>query len=308
LAAVERDADKKPGQAGGNTPHVSGDWAMEDWLEGGAVLEVDILLEGFAQKRSARCGDAQTLPEQNAFKPLLQGKIGPKADAAGLLPRPVSVLWTNNIVVRERWEGNFCYQRWLGRGWRHTFKVCFILPDPVKRALYGLLWGWGAIRTLRHFPAGRVSGWLSMRLGAGVRDVGAMLALKAHTELLERDDTAVVRIAMSVWLRPVELHGRGIGASPLPPGLTTLFVHGVAGPLPCLNSRRTSWITRDVGCDIARDDASLTSGVQAIGTPAGRYDSGCWKNLNDRRVWLTGKDAPIRLMFVIVRHGQKNPF
>jgi hypothetical protein len=37
-----------------------------------------------------------------------------------------------------------------------------------------------------------------MRLGAGVRDVGAMLALKAHIELLERDDTAVVRIAMSV--------------------------------------------------------------------------------------------------------------
>jgi hypothetical protein len=81
-----------------------------------------------------------------------------------------------------------------------------------------------------------------------------------------------------------------------------LFVRGAAGPLALSVSRKTSRTERDVALDIERSDASLTSGVQAISASIGRYVSGCWKNLLDVDVGLTGKGARTDLMLVVVRH------
>jgi hypothetical protein len=82
-------------------------------------------------------------------------------------------------------------------------------------------------------------------------------------------------------------------------------MRGVVGPLPYPVSRKTIRNTRNVAVDIERVEASLTSGVMVAGALCGSCETGCWKILFDCGVWLTGNDGLMKLMFVIVRHGQE---
>ena len=66
LARVKCDADKKPGKAGGNPPHLSGDCLFDDGVEESAVLHVDMALERALKKRSAcrgKAGFVRQVPE-----------------------------------------------------------------------------------------------------------------------------------------------------------------------------------------------------------------------------------------------------
>jgi hypothetical protein len=61
LAGIEGNPDKKLGEAGGNARHLPGDCIFDDRPQKRAVLQVDILLEGFGEKRSSGCGEAHAL-------------------------------------------------------------------------------------------------------------------------------------------------------------------------------------------------------------------------------------------------------
>ena len=83
LTGVEGDADQKPGEAGGNAPHLLGDCRFDDGLEKRAVLHVNILLEAALKKRCACRGKAQAFRGGNARKLLFDKRRNPDLDRDG---------------------------------------------------------------------------------------------------------------------------------------------------------------------------------------------------------------------------------